>query len=77
VQKDFDAIYKKTAELFDQLSEQHEFAVDLLEEAASDPKHGANNLTLAEAERSHADACRRAAFAIRSRKSSNKKNPAA
>ena len=58
--------YEDAAALFEKLAEQHEVLADLLENR-NDPKHKESNETIAEAERVHADACRRAAEALRSR----------
>ncbi len=58
--------YEDAAALFDKLAEQHEVLADLLV-SKNDPKHKESNETIAEAERAHADACRRAAEALRTR----------
>src|SRR5262245_39228616 len=60
--------YDEIADLFDDLSSRHEHIAKLLEQAEADPVHGQSNEALATAERVHADACRRAAEAIRRRK---------
>jgi hypothetical protein len=58
--------YEDAAALFDKLAEQHEVLADLLTNK-NDPKHKDSKETIAQAERAHADACRRAAGALRSR----------
>jgi hypothetical protein len=59
--------YEDVAILFDQLAAQHEALAAMLTNR-DDPKHKESNEAIAEAERAHSDACRRAAAALRSRK---------
>ena len=58
--------YEDAAVLFDKLAEQHELLADLLMKR-DDPKYKDSNDVVAQAERLHAEACRRAAQALRSR----------
>jgi len=58
--------YEDVAAIFDKLAEQHEELAEILA-SRGDPKHKDSNDTIAQAERAHADACRRAAAALRVR----------
>ena len=58
--------YDEIANLLEKLAGEHERVADLLKKR-DDPKHLESNTTLADAETLHADACRRAAKALRDR----------
>jgi hypothetical protein len=59
--------YEEIATLFDKLADAHKHLAELLANR-KDVEYGERNSTLARAEMVHADACRRAAQALRGRR---------
>lgn len=62
------ADYSDIAAMFEKIATEHETeTIAELLVTRNDPEHADSNQTLAQAERTHADACKRAAMALRGR----------